>query len=149
METNNKANKMLFDLFERKKLKRSMAILIVCCSIILASICVVIDVMVQYKFYVEVVNSIKTNSTQELIESYQGVFDTCSVLYYFNVPIIELGLAILLMIFYVILFKRRSFLMKKFKNRHFGLPAIIRYFLHYLERAVNLYSRSLNFFMLS
>ncbi len=123
---NNGHNQILIDWFERRKSNRLGNTIVWCCSIILAVGCCIVVAIVQYTNFDKFVKSLVANTTDEFIHSLDGVANTCNTLYYLNIDIIQFSLAVCLLFFYILLFKRRSFLVKKFRNRHFGLVSLFK-----------------------
>jgi hypothetical protein len=112
---NNRRMHVLFEAFNRRAETRQASVLIIASSLLLLAVCCITLGVIQYQNYERIVN----NSTNVEMQRICKIFD------YGNFEIVLSSLALLIMLIYVSLFKRRSFLRNKLKTRQFGLPSIV------------------------
>jgi hypothetical protein len=131
------SSRVLFDAKIHQAESLKTKIIILCLSVALFCSCSVIVGYLQYQSYGEYLETVKAvsveyNVTSDNVETLfilvaTGLYSRriCETLKYGNFPIVTTSIALLLMIFYACICKRRSFLNNKIKCGHFGLPLII------------------------
>ena len=108
---------VIYERYRRNKLEKSYLKLIrFLLSLVLSIGTIVLISLVNY----DVVNAVKTNQTKYL----DSVQETCNKITYGVIDLISTPVSIALLIFYVIIYKRRVFLVKNFKYKNIGLPMI-------------------------
>jgi hypothetical protein len=108
---------LLYESSQQKHKSKIWSIVIVVISIIFACCCIGIVAYMQFYTY----DCLVRNDTVPLIQ----LELTCKTIYYGNFEIMSGPSALLIIIFYIILYKRRTFLVERFRFQHIGLPMIV------------------------
>ena len=108
---------VIYERYRRNKLEKNYLKLIrFLLSLVLSIGTIVLISLVNY----DVVSAVKNNQTKYL----DSVQETCNKITYGVIDLISTPVSIALLIFYVIIYKRRVFLVKNFKYKNIGLPMI-------------------------
>jgi hypothetical protein len=108
---------VIYERYRRNKLEKNYLKLIrFLISLVLSIGTIVLISLVNY----DVVNAVKNNQTKYL----DSVQETCNKITYGVIDLITTPVSIALTVFYVIIYKRRIFLVNNFKYKNIGLPMI-------------------------